>query len=337
MADADASEAVLTEPPNDTSGQTADTTSAVDAVVESIASVANALIDKVSASTNEAPTPPETVKTVPKLEEKVVQGWVFFKPFDLTVVNVYGKWVEKNTAYDFLLMKEAAAAEGLSLGINVGFRTYEVQEILRRERVNPDGTLTELGKKYGVAAKPGNSNHQAGIALDLLVGMTIADKKDGKFSAIFLWLQKNAATYGFDNNEVPSEPWHWRHLPKTIVGPRAGDQDYLLSLVSKAATAAAVSQSATKTEGQKLLDRTAHAITSAQERSAAMARTARSTLHAEMGRFAVFRGAFMQQLASMFAQGSQTIPQAPPTISKEASKAIRFDFTTGKWGDGRPN
>ena len=337
MAAGEMSELVLDEPPNETSGQTADTTSTVDAVVETLSSIANVFLDKVGVATNAAPSAPETVKTVPALEEKVVQGYVNFVAFDLTVVNVYGKWVEKNTAYDFLLMKEAAAAAGLSLGINVGFRTYEVQAGLRRERVNPDGTLTELGKKFGVAAKPGNSNHQAGIALDLLVGMTIADRRDGRFSAIYMWLQKNAAAYGFDNTEVPSEPWHWRHRPKTIVGPRAADNDYLLSLVSKAASAAAVSQGAAKTEGQRLLDRTAHALTSAQERSAEMMRTGRSGLYANMGRFAVFQGALMQSLAARYAQSSQSIPQAPPTITKEASNAVRFDFTTGKWGDGRPN
>lgn len=326
------SESVLDEPKTDDT-QTADESTA-DAVVDALAGIANTFLDKIGVATNSEPSAPAVVKAVPKLEEKVVQGYVFFKPFDLTVVNVYGKWVEKNTAYDFLMMKEAARLEGLNLGINVGFRTYEVQEILRRERVNPDGTLTELGKKYGVAAKPGNSNHQQGIALDLLVGMTIDDRRNNRFSPIFLWLQKNAATYGFDNTEVPSEPWHWRHKPKTIVGPRAGDQDYLLSLVSSAATAAAASQRAGKTAGQQLVDRTAHALTSAQERSAEMMRTGRNALYANWGRFNVFRGAAMQALAAAFAQAGQTLPQSPPTISKETSKAISFDFKTGTWGDG---
>lgn len=325
-------EEVLVEPPDEASAPEEG-----NAVVNALASIANVFLDKIGVTTNDAPTPPATVKTIPALAEQKVQGYKGGVPFELTVVNVYGKWVEKNTAYDFLLMRDAAKADGIDISINVGFRTYAVQEVLRRERVNPDGTLTALGQKYGVAAKPGFSNHQQGIALDLLVDMTIADRRAGRFSAKFLWLQENAGRFGFDNTEVPSEPWHWRHQPTTIVGPRKEDKDYLLSLVDTAATAAAASQKALKSQGQQLMDRAAHAVSSAQARSAAMMKTGRGELYANTGAFSVFRAAAIQAIAALYGKSAAEMPQAPPNITKEASKAVSFDFNTGTWGDGRSN
>lgn len=309
--------------------------SSVSGVTSAISDVANVYLAKVGHVTNSSPTPPTTVQTVPALREEIVQGYRRGVAFSLTVVNIDGKLVEKNTAYDFLLMRDAARAEGIFLKITQGFRTYAEQERIRNERVYPNGKLTPLGERKGVAAKPGYSNHQQGIALDIDVKMTVADLREGKFTPAFRWLQANASRYGFDNTEVSSEPWHWRHQPKTIVGPQEANKDYLLSLVSSAASAAAASQTALKTDGQVFLDKAAHALTVAQERSANMMRTTRDTLYANMGRASVLRAAAVQALASAYEKNSAELAQKVPTISAEASKAVAFDFTTGTWGDGR--
>ncbi|MEM6698100.1 MAG: M15 family metallopeptidase, partial [Bacteroidota bacterium] len=55
------------------------------------------------------------------------------------------------------------------------------------------------------AAKPGRSNHQNGIALD------IANTKSGT-SIVYQWLKENATKYGFVRT-VKSESWHWVYLP----------------------------------------------------------------------------------------------------------------------------
>ena len=53
-------------------------------------------------------------------------------------------------------------------------------------------------------ARPGNSNHQMGLAIDL--------SSDGKLilsssNKAFTWLDKNAETFGLIN--FKKEPWHW--------------------------------------------------------------------------------------------------------------------------------
>jgi LAS superfamily LD-carboxypeptidase LdcB len=52
-----------------------------------------------------------------------------------------------------------------------------------------------------LAAKPGYSNHQNGISMD--VGGI-----NGYNTKAYSWLKANAAKYGF-KNDVGGEYWHW--------------------------------------------------------------------------------------------------------------------------------
>jgi hypothetical protein len=52
-------------------------------------------------------------------------------------------------------------------------------------------------------ARPGESMHEQGLAIDFTVGGSTI----GSGSAAFNWLRANAANYGLYN--LPSEPWHW--------------------------------------------------------------------------------------------------------------------------------
>ncbi|MBI4399909.1 D-alanyl-D-alanine carboxypeptidase family protein [Candidatus Micrarchaeota archaeon] len=119
-----------------------------------------------------------------------------------------GKYLAAQPAEAFLKMREAALQDGVELKVTSAWRSNEEQTKLYNERVNPDGTLTEMGKQNGRAAKPGYSNHQSGEALDIKTGLTIKDFREGKSTQVYRWLKENAQKYGF-RRTVESEPWHW--------------------------------------------------------------------------------------------------------------------------------
>ena len=108
----------------------------------------------------------------------------------IQTVKIQGKWVEKNTACAFLRME---AAYGSPLQLNSGFRTMSEQTYLwncyQTKRCN-NGNL---------AARPGYSNHQNGIALDIS-------------SRDYAYLAANAHRFGFIRTVV-SERWHWEYRP----------------------------------------------------------------------------------------------------------------------------
>ena len=109
------------------------------------------------------------------------------------VLKVDGVKMTPSTARAWKQMKAAAAADGVSLTLNSGFRTMGEQQSLYRAYQNGTGNL---------AAYPGHSNHQNGVALDI----------DVVSSAAYKWMHANGGRFGFKRT-VPSEPWHWEYLP----------------------------------------------------------------------------------------------------------------------------
>jgi hypothetical protein len=124
--------------------------------------------------------------------ESTDTGYTSGNPFTITVVTVDGKPVEVATANAYYVMAQAAAAAGVNIAINSGFRTMAQQEYLYGCYINCSCNNCNL------AAKPGYSNHQSGHALDL----------NTSSGGVYAWLEANAAAYGFTRT-VPSEPWHW--------------------------------------------------------------------------------------------------------------------------------
>jgi peptidoglycan hydrolase-like protein with peptidoglycan-binding domain len=125
---------------------------------------------------------------------RVVTGYVNGTPRNITVASIpNGKVMRSDAAAAFNRMHAAARAAGINLHVNSGFRTMAEQQALYRAYQNGTGNL---------AAKPGYSNHQGGIAVDINVG--------GTGSATYRWLAANASKFGFART-VPSEPWHWEY------------------------------------------------------------------------------------------------------------------------------
>lgn len=99
-----------------------------------------------------------------------------------------------DTLEPYLDMVDAAAKDGVQVAINSGFRSFPEQKLLH------DGFVKKL-PGFNLAAKPGRSNHQNGIAFDIAVA-------GGDGDPTYEWLKKNAPARGFVRT-VSGEPWHW--------------------------------------------------------------------------------------------------------------------------------
>jgi LAS superfamily LD-carboxypeptidase LdcB len=105
-----------------------------------------------------------------------------------SVVQLDGKKVELKTALAYVKMRAAAKKAGVKLILNSGFRSNEEQKYF--------WDLYNQGKG-NLAARPGFSNHQNGLALDI-------DMPDSTYR----WMKQNGRKFGFCRT-VPSEVWHW--------------------------------------------------------------------------------------------------------------------------------
>lgn len=130
------------------------------------------------------------------------------------IVNIlnwyaYGERSIKNEVYDqFIRMWKAAGSENLKLIINSGYRTFEDQKY----------THDNSSDEY--AARPGFSEHQTGLALDIITDDEY-NGNDFDKTEEFVWLQNNAHKYGFifrypkGKEHITGysyEPWHYRYL-----------------------------------------------------------------------------------------------------------------------------
>jgi D-alanyl-D-alanine carboxypeptidase len=119
-----------------------------------------------------------------------------------------GHLLHQSAATAFQRMSTAARGDGISLWVTSGYRSRAEQRALY-ERYRKG-----LGPQ---AARPGRSNHQRGLALDLVVGELT--------TPTYAWLASNACRFGFKRT-VRSEPWHWEFRPRATRAPKKG-QDCL--------------------------------------------------------------------------------------------------------------
>lgn len=103
-----------------------------------------------------------------------------------------GKQLRTDAAAAFIRMREAARVAGVDLHVNSAFRSWAKQAELY--------ALFQAGGN--LAAEPGYSNHQGGVAVDI-------ESANGT-NAAYHWLVANAARFGF-RRTVASEPWHWEY------------------------------------------------------------------------------------------------------------------------------
>lgn len=127
---------------------------------------------------------------------RTVQSYVQGRASTVTIYPVgQGQFLRGDAAKAYLSMQQAARAAGFNLTATSGFRTNEQQKALYQKYLNGTGNL---------AARPGYSNHQNGISID------IGGSLQGYGTAAFSWLKANASKYGFVN-DVGGEWWHWTY------------------------------------------------------------------------------------------------------------------------------
>ncbi len=122
----------------------------------------------------------------------------------------------RKEAYDnFIALFNAAKEDGLTVIIASAYRDYQYQEDLY------NGYLESLGQKEtdDVAARPGFSEHQTGLTVDVTTYGANTDTFD-TFEE-FDWLQNHAHEYGFilrypkDKEYITGyhyESWHYRYV-----------------------------------------------------------------------------------------------------------------------------
>ena len=134
-------------------------------------------------------------------------------------VRIGNAWVAKPAADAYAQLKAAVSQQKLgTLCINSGYRSFASQKAIHATKV------AVLGKTAGekLAARPGYSEHQTGLAID--ISTTALGCRIGPFGASKAsgWIAKNAWQYGFivrypSNAKTKItgyvwEPWHLRFV-----------------------------------------------------------------------------------------------------------------------------
>jgi LAS superfamily LD-carboxypeptidase LdcB len=117
-------------------------------------------------------------------------------------------------------MFEAAEADGITLWGCSGYRSYSMQQSLYNSAV------ASLGEDQNDTAKPGYSEHQTGLAMDITWPAANGGLYEGMEShAEYAWLVENSWKYGWvlrypKGYEAITgytfEPWHYRYIGKEL-------------------------------------------------------------------------------------------------------------------------
>jgi len=118
------------------------------------------------------------------------------------MVSVRGIVVHSSVADDLEALLSAADADGVTFG-GSGYRDASQQQRLREQNC-PDPESSPASSCSPPTARPGQSMHEEGLAVDFTYGGRIISSRS---SPGYQWLDANASRFGLFN--LPSEPWHW--------------------------------------------------------------------------------------------------------------------------------
>ncbi len=200
--------------------------------------------DKVEEENTDTVTVTETTaaETEPEEDENIDNKWAMFlvnknnplpSDYDSRIETrvVFESWREyllDVRAADYLENMIAAAKEdGIDLLVVSAYRTIEYQQQnfdkSVQDRIDRGMTQEEAyADTLAEVALPGESEHNAGLALDIMVEEYQNMDDDGfEDTEAFAWLDKHAAEYGFilrypkgkqDVTGIIYEPWHYRFV-----------------------------------------------------------------------------------------------------------------------------
>ncbi len=143
-----------------------------------------------------------------------------YSPENLVEVSnwyCYGTNQITQETYDaFINLYNAAMEKDIKIIINSSYRNYQNQEETYNQLKNTYGSK----KADDQAARPGHSEHETGLAIDVFTpGNTTTE--NFKDSEAYKWLKENAQNYGFierypEGKEYLTgyhfESWHWRYV-----------------------------------------------------------------------------------------------------------------------------
>lgn len=181
-----------------------------------------------------APTPaPTPAPTQPVVSPDGRSGDMLDLPFIVRGIEVVSKnhWVSdkyrplpdsytnnglRDEAWTaFVQMQNAAAEEGITLVHISSYRPYELQDRLFYNYSLREGEAA--ANRY--SARPGQSEHQTGLAIDVTAGGPLV--QDFQYDPAGIWLWENAYKFGFIQRFPAGkehitgymfEPWHYRYI-----------------------------------------------------------------------------------------------------------------------------
>ena len=126
----------------------------------------------------------------------------------------------------FLAMQKAAAADGVTVWMQSGYRSvaYQTKLYEKKTQYYRDKGFEEAAAREKAAAivnPPGYSEHNCGLAADLNSPEHTGLDEGFENTAAFRWLCQHAGEYGFilrypkgaeEKTEITYEPWHWRYV-----------------------------------------------------------------------------------------------------------------------------
>lgn len=144
------------------------------------------------------------------------------------IISNKGMQLDKVTLDALKSMLEKANSDGVKgFILNSTYRSYKEQKGLFDYRFNErkaSGAADPYEEASKVVAYPGTSEHQTGMALDIL---SLEYPKGSVFSQSkeYAWLKENCWDYGFiprypedktDTTRISFEPWHYRYIGKPL-------------------------------------------------------------------------------------------------------------------------
>ena len=139
---------------------------------------------------------------------------------------INGHAIDKRAYPALQRMMDDCRAEGLEPTICSSYRSWEKQEELFQRKVQSclpqAGSLEEAEEQAAVwVARPGTSEHQAGLAVDIVdKSYQLLDERQ-EDTAVQKWLMEHCAEYGYilrypteksALTGVGYEPWHYRYV-----------------------------------------------------------------------------------------------------------------------------
>lgn len=149
-----------------------------------------------------------------------------YVPETVVADDATGKTLAPDAAAAFRQMVAAAENEKISLVMCSGYRDFDYQADLfaKRKQKYLDQGMDEAkadATAKTIVAKPGTSEHQTGLAVDIVTEKYTSLDTGFAETKAFAWLVRYAPEYGFilrypEGHEAATgivyEPWHWRYV-----------------------------------------------------------------------------------------------------------------------------